>query len=646
MHKGLIAGLLVCACAGSAGAEGKRERLLRDLCGGDEALLRMDAPLLAARAETLKGTRSADALARHAPHARRGGMLQVIIASDDPSATVAACKAAGLEIVNVLDAYGMRTVTVRCGSAAELDVVARDPATRRIAPEPEAVTFAGSVAGQGDEALNGPAARANYSVDGSGVRVGILSDSIFDSRGGTPPGTYPGAHTGSTDQGTGDLPATVHVIDPGFGGGTDEGNAMAQIVHDIAPGAAISFASATTSYAAFATNIGLLRTDATNPADVLVDDVLYLVEPIYQDGPIALAYRDAFNAGVPCFSSAGNNAAGAFEGSYVDANSGIDDGAAVPSGDDLHDFGGGDTHLEVSIPVGATIRAALHWSEPYGGTFGAGPGAESDLDLYLVSDTVLPVTAPSLLAVSAGVQGTPGSPFGDPVETITWQNISGSPVSAHLIVEHVDGSDPARIHLWVENDHVVDTALVGDRTLFGHATSSGAMAVGAVFFCEVTGDGVIPPGDFAPTAAPFIDRSDFTALGGTLDFFFDEFGAPASFSRFKPEVAAPNGVNTTFFGQPGPGFTGNCGEDDSVPNFFGTSASAPHAAAGAALLIERAADLGHSFTPSDLYAAFESTALDIDAVGIDNWTGHGAIDLDAAILGAGLPVRLDSYGVE
>src|SRR5687767_617974 len=63
-------------------------------------------------------------------------------------------------------------------------------------------------------------------------------------------------------------------------------------------------------------------------------------------------------------------------------------------------------------------------------------------------------------------------------------------------------------------------------------------------------------------------------------------------SRMRAGLAGPDGGNTTFFiadiAAPIPGST----EPDGFPNFFGTSASAPHVAAiGALMLDQRARDI-------------------------------------------------------
>ena len=79
---------------------------------------------------------------------------------------------------------------------------------------------------------------------------------------------------------------------------------MAQIVHDLAPGATIDFATAFTGEIGFAANIRAL---AAAGAKVIADDVVYFQEPFFQDGPVAVAVGEAAAAGVSYFSAAGND---------------------------------------------------------------------------------------------------------------------------------------------------------------------------------------------------------------------------------------------------------------------------------------------------------------------------------------------------
>src|SRR5262249_42477686 len=103
-------------------------------------------------------------------------------------------------------------------------------------------TNAGSVSDQGDIAQHSNIARANFGVNGKGVPVGILSDSYAFLRGG------------AAGVASGDLPAGgVFVIQDS--GNTDEGRAMAEIVHDVAPGSPLWFATANGGQANFANNI-------------------------------------------------------------------------------------------------------------------------------------------------------------------------------------------------------------------------------------------------------------------------------------------------------------------------------------------------------------------------------------------------------
>ena len=85
---------------------------------------------------------------------------------------------------------------------------------------------------------------------------------------------------------------------------TDEGRGMAQIVHDLAPGASLAFATAYPNEVTFAANIAAL---ANAGAKVIVDDVSYFDEPFFQEGPVGVAVSEATAKGVTYFSAAGNN---------------------------------------------------------------------------------------------------------------------------------------------------------------------------------------------------------------------------------------------------------------------------------------------------------------------------------------------------
>src|SRR5262249_11728526 len=110
---------------------------------------------------------------------------------------------------------------------------------------------------------------------------------------------------------------------------------------------------------------------------------------------------------------------------------------------------------------------------------------------------------------------------------------------------------------------------------------------------------------------------------GTTPILFDTAGArlgTADPRADKPQIVAPDGADTTFFGSDNDG-TG-------FPNFFGTSAAAPHAAAVGALIFQAV----QTATPVQILAALQSTALDMGPAGFDNDSGAGLIQADAALM--------------
>ena len=109
-------------------------------------------------------------------------------------------------------------------------------------------TNVGLTTSQGDIAMRADVARSTFGVDGSGVSVGVLSDT-FDDFFGVPLTTAAG------DVASGDLPPGIAVVEDTGGPGIDEGRAMLQLIHDVAPGADLGFHTAFLGQADFALGI-------------------------------------------------------------------------------------------------------------------------------------------------------------------------------------------------------------------------------------------------------------------------------------------------------------------------------------------------------------------------------------------------------
>jgi hypothetical protein len=198
-------------------------------------------------------------------------------------------------------------------------------ASLQFARSASATTHVGLVTSQGDQAMRSSVARAAFDVDGTGVTVGVLSDS-FNCLSGA-----------AADVASEDLsPVTVIQELPNCGGATDEGRAMLQLIHDVAPGAGLAFATAFIGQASFASNILALQAAG---AGVIVDDVSFFREPMFQDGIIAQAVDTVKRMGVPYFSSAGNSDRQSYESSFR-AGSVFADGNFPSAAGAPHFFGG------------------------------------------------------------------------------------------------------------------------------------------------------------------------------------------------------------------------------------------------------------------------------------------------------------------
>jgi hypothetical protein len=465
-----------------------------------------------------------------------------------------------------------------------------------------AITNTGNVTSQGDLAMRSVIARTTFGVDGTGIKIGVLSDS-FNCNGGA-----------AGDVASNDLsPVTVLQEDPGCSSGTDEGRAMLQIVHDVAPGSSLAFATADGGQANFANNIVALK---NNGAKVITDDVMYPDETMFQDGIIAQAVDQVVAAGAAYFSAAGNQGRQSYESAYRAgasfANGSFPSAVGAPPffGGRAHDFGGGNVFQRVTLANGQGFIMSFQWDSPAFRISGA-PGTQNDMDVYLFNAAKNQVLAGSVI---------PQVFTRDPIEFFAFVNNTGATADFNIMLVKFSGANPKLLkYVLFSFGGTIQEFATNSSTIFGHANAVGAEAVGAAAYFNTPGFGVSPP-----------LLNSYSSAGGT-PILFDIAGNPISDSRAsKPEIVAPDCANTTFF------VSGVDLEPDGVPNFCGTSAAAPHAAAVAALLLQ--AKPGS--TPAQIYNTLEGTAIDMGAPGFDNDTGFGFIQADATL--AATPANLSN----
>jgi len=490
---------------------------------------------------------------------------------------------------------------------AKLSQLAQTPSLGQARPS-MARTNVGDTTSQADIAMRVDTARAAYEIDGAGVTIGVLSDSYdFD---GNP------FSSAAQDIFTRDLPAAgVQVLDESDSEGIDEGRAMLQLIHDLAPGSPLQFHTAFDGAASFAEGIVDL---ANAGSDVIVDDIIYLDEPFFQDGPIAQAVDEVVGRGVPYFSSAGNNGRNSWQGQGTDWV--IDENADMTSWQFVDFDRGPDTDLyqRIYVPVNSFGIFVLQWDDPFASIDAASPGADADLDFMVFGDVAQPDFS-SMISVAWDFNVA-----ADPLEILQFFNdgtndfdLDGSPDEYFQI--GIGSFIPETINLpgLVKYVYFTDALQIEEfdtrsGSAYGHANAASALAVGAAFYEDTPEYGQSPPLPESFTSAGGISilmRPD----GGR--YFFPQ-------TRTTPDFTAVDGTNNTFFGDDI--------EGDGFPNFFGTSAAAPHAAAVAALMMEVVGGPGVA-TPAQIRTSLVQTSIDMLSPGFDNDTGWGLVDAQGAI---------------
>jgi hypothetical protein len=399
----------------------------------------------------------------------------------------------------------------------------------------------------------------------------------------------------AASQAAGELPE-VDVLADQEGGG-DEGTAMLEIMHDVAPGSALGFATADISDASFADNIRaalqralrrdrrrlpvLQRVAVRGRADRAVGQRRH-----GRRGAVLLVGRQR--------GQHDRRHVRQLRGRLPRSGQGVGKFAG-----EAHDFDPGPaTQLfePISDDSSANVPIVLWWADKLG-------AANDDYDLYLFDDSG------EIINFSQNVQDGDDDPWEwSRTPSLGWTDLRvavvryrGGPRYFQLSALRSRFEGVPGLPAWVTGGMTRGHSAAADAF-----TVAAAPAAGRLPFDLEPDDPPNPSGPFPGvfTAAQAPER--FTSDGPRRMFF------PAPVVRSKPDITAADGVMT------------------SVPDFdpfFGTSAAAPDAAAIAGLMLSG----NPGMTSDEVREALHATALDLAPAGVDARTGHGLLRADSAL---------------
>ncbi|ULQ58280.1 S8 family serine peptidase [Flavihumibacter rivuli] len=494
--------------------------------------------------------------------------------------------------------------------------------------------FGGQFRTGGDSSSGARAMRLGYGILGDTIKgkdgqpkklkIGVLSDSYNMLDGVIKDPTQPAPPTSAAglDISRKDLPAKgVELPDGDYPfpvPKTDEGRAMLQIIHEMAPGADLAFRTGFISEGDMAAGIRSLRTSG---CDIIVDDITYATAPFFRDGLVTQAIKDVTADGAIYFTSAGNFGNKSYDGTIP---------ASLQNGK-ANFFNGTDSIQQIRVNRKGSYMIILQWQDEF---YSAGEtnGTNYDLDIYLTD-----ITGKNILGYNRNNEGS------DPLEILSFE--VDNPTTVFLKVVKAKGpSTPADIKykyiIFRGSAQILTSPNQNPSTIIGHANAKEALTVGAVQF------------NLTPTfgVTDTVKVESFSSWGG----FQPSANGPAN---RKPDFSAPDGVNTSV----------NLGTYADIPNgplgpnglpykdpyeientpylpFFGTSAAAPHAAGVAALLMNARWKFNPSkdrYTYASLRDTLQKHAFDITYAGatpgFDFRSGAGLIDGYKALLAEANP---------
>ena len=492
----------------------------------------------------------------------------------------------------------------------------------------------GSVDSQGDAILKADQVRSMLGVDGTGVRVAVISDGIKGifatgcttcgptaaspspiSSGDLPSATGTRNISGILTSASGGITAQSFSADrdlegtppPGCAnpGAGAEGTALLEIVHDLVPGAQLFFANFGTGLE-FQQAVNYLAANA----DVAIDDMGFFGMAYDGTSPVSANTANALNNSAnpirAYFTAVGNTSRQHYQGSFVD--SGTDGTAFVRLPGDLHLFqptantsdilGWGATLSDViGLPAGASVVVYLVWNDPFG-------ASSNDYDLFLVQQSTGALVASSI-DFQTGTQ--------EPVETLAYTNNTGAEDWFHIFIQNSQNlAAPRTFDMFILQP---GCAPAGPLPFGPNRENHNYNTVSSSVSAQSDAGG-------SPVSVISVGAANWMTHGMIENF---SSRGPTNDGRMKPDLTAIDGVSVTGAGH--------------FPNsFFGTSAAAPHGAGVAALLLQAApclrAGAAGGLSPANartnLRNLILNNAVDLGTAGPDNVFGYGRIDALAA----------------
>ncbi len=580
------------------------------------------------------------------------GVMVEIIGRPDPN------KAKGEVLTAVPTVQAQLPITM-------IDQVASLPFVRYIRLPDYGIHSTGSVTTQGDGILKADVARSMFGVDGTGVKVGVISGGIGGvfatgcttcgpttaipspiNSGDLPNATGTRNASGILVSVTGGIiaqsfPSSApdledHLQPDGPLGVNAEGTAMLEIVHDLAPGAQLYFANgADGTSMSFQQAVNFLAANT----DIVVDDIGFFSPPFDGTSAVSTNTATALNTDTNpirgYFTAVANQALNHWGEPWT--NSGTNLTLACPGGltytgnvqlyqattntKDATTFGPSNANF-LQLPNGATLVVKLSWNDPFSSSTN-----DYDLFLYLVQANTLTTPLQCSVNLQTGTQ--------PPVETLTYTNSSGTTQQVGILVQNsINAAAPRNFDMFVLG--IANTQNLNFYTPSGsvpaQSDSGGSpvsvVSVGAIDQTQCSGSGVCV---------------------GTVESYSSQGpteATPQAAARMKPDVTAADDVTVTGaagFGMNGTNTTatGGCVIGQTPCYFAGTSAAAPHAAGVAALLLQSSSCLLASSTlntpataRTNLRNFITSTAVPLPGVlqpVPNNIEGFGLINALAAV---------------